>query len=112
LLAVEVINASAGIGHFCVNNPNLLLSSEIEILSRDIELLKSHYDLVVICRRTVFKGSELSFRQLTDFADSTLLFFGFRKTPRHILRYLARIKNSLSGQLCCLLSGVKNDGRT
>ncbi len=109
LLAVEVVNAGAGIGHFCVNNPNLLLSSEIEILSRDLQLLNSHYDLVVICRKTEFGGAELSFRQLTDFADCTLLFFGFRRTPRRILRYLARMKNSLSGQLCCLITGVKKD---
>lgn len=107
LLAVEKINA--GLGHFCVNNPHLLLSSEIEILTRDINLLKSHYDLIVISRKTAFHGNELSFRQLTEFADSTVLLFGFRKTPRRILRQLARIKNSLSGQLCCLLTGVKKD---
>lgn len=107
LLAVEKINA--GLGHFCVNNQHLLLSSEIEILTRDINILKNHYDLIVISRKTAFNGNELSFRQLTDFADSTVLLFGFRKTPRRILRYLARIKNSLSGQLCCLLTGVKTD---
>ncbi len=107
LLAVEKINA--GLGHFCVNNPHLMLSSEIEILSRDINLLKQHYDLIVISRKTPFYGTELSFRQLTEFADSTVLFFGFRKTPRRVLRQLARMKNSLSGQLCCLLTGVKKD---
>lgn len=107
LLAVEKKNA--GLGHFCVNNPHLLLSSEIEILSRDINILKKHYDLIVISRKTAFNGNELSFRQMTDFAECTVLFFGFRKTPRRILRQLARMKNSLSGQLCCLLTGVKKD---
>ncbi len=107
LLAVEKINTC--LGHFCLNNPHLLLPSEIEILSRDINILKKHYDLIVISRQTVFNGNELAFRQLTDFADCTVLLFGFRKTPRRILRKLARMKNSLSGQLCCLLTGVTKD---
>ena len=109
LLAVEKINAC--LGHFCLNNPQVLLPSEIGILSRDINILKKHYDLIIISRKTAFNGNELSFRQLTDFAECTILLFGFRKTPRRILRKLARMKNSLSGQLCCLLTGVTKDDR-
>ncbi|MFA6929958.1 MAG: hypothetical protein WCT05_06500 [Lentisphaeria bacterium] len=107
LLAVEKKNP--GLGFFSINNPNLLLNSEIEILTRDVNLLKKHYDLIVISRKTALNGQELIFQQLTDFSDCCLLLFGFKTTPRSVLRLLGKIKNDLASQLCCIFTGVKKN---
>ncbi|NLF94132.1 MAG: hypothetical protein GX564_09615, partial [Oligosphaeraceae bacterium] len=104
LLGVEKLTARHG--QFCINSPNLLLDSEVEILSRDVEIIKQYYDVVRLSRAETFSGRELFFSQMAKFSDCAVLFFGCRRSSRRLLRDLGRIKEGLPSPICAVLTGV------
>jgi hypothetical protein len=104
LLGVEKLTARCG--QFCINNLNLLLDSEVEILSRDVEIIKKHYDLVRVSRADTFSGQELFFSQMANFSDCVVLFLGYRRSSRRMLRELRRTKEGISSHICAVLTGV------
>ena len=94
-------------GFLPVGNLHALSPAELEMLGSDVKLLLKKFDLLILSRSMPLRIHELFFRQMVEFCDCSLLFFGAGATSRRLLRYTAMLPHSCGRTIAVILTGVK-----
>lgn len=101
------IQCSGTQGCLPVGNPHALSPAELEMLGCDVKELLNRYDLLIFSRSAPLRVNELFFRQMVEFCDCSLLYFGAGATSRRLLRYTASLPRSCGRAVAVILTGVK-----
>ena len=105
---VAVRCAAGSTGSLPVDNPRALSPAELEMLGCDAKELLSKYDLLILTRSVPLRVDELFFRQMVEFCDCSLLYFGAGATSRRLLRYTASLPRACGHAVAVILTGVKH----
>ena len=87
-----------------MSNRKYFSPTEMDFLKRDLDILRTKYDLIFIIRDEAIKGDRLFLEQICTVCDGLLIGVGAQKTLRKSLRFLERVFNKKKKHVMTILS--------
>ena len=87
-----LLTFSQGKCHLPLTSRKFLVSSELELLKNDFNVLRDRYDYIFIRHSGTLRRSELFLEQIAALCDCALIGVGAGRTPRKSLRRLLTLQ--------------------